>query len=205
MSLSSTHVGSMAGLMALRRKETTLAPVHLLDENSGEYNVSYLRGMFPENSMALIKGVGRIQGILVKKGNPLDITGIEDLNRVRYVNRQRGAGTRLLFDHLLKKSEISSAQINGYEREAATHMAVAAAVLSDSADAGMGIMSAAHAMKLDFIPVGSEEYDFAARRCDLNLPIVKSFITVLQSAELKDKMSHLGGYTTERCGEIVFV
>ena len=205
MSLSSTHVGSMAGLMALRRNETTLAPMHLLDEDSGEYNVSYLKSMFPENSMALIKGVGRVQGILVKKGNPLEIMGIEDLTRVRYVNRQRGAGTRLLFDHLLKRNGISSVQINGYEREAATHMAVAAAVLSDSADAGMGILSAAHAMKLDFFPVGNEEYDFAVRRCDLNLPIVKAFITVLQSAKLKDKVSHLGGYTTERCGEIVFV
>jgi putative molybdopterin biosynthesis protein len=205
MSLSSTHVGSMAGLMALQRKETTIAPIHLLDEDSGEYNISYIKSMFPENSMALIKGVGRVQGILVKKGNPLKVKGFEDLTRVRYVNRQRGAGTRLLFDHYLKAQGISTTQIIGYEREAATHMAVAAAVRSDSADAGMGIMSAARSMKLDFIPVGNEEYDFAIRRCDLDSPSVKAFIATLQSAKLKDNVLQLGGYETEHCGEIVLV
>ncbi len=125
----------MAGLMALQRKETTLAPIHLLDEQSGNYNIDYLTAMFEKNSVALIKGVGRIQGIMVKKGNPLNVLGIKDLTRIRYVNRQRGAGTRLLLDHLLKSQNISAAHVNGYAREAATHMAVAAAVLSDSADA----------------------------------------------------------------------
>ena len=139
MFVSSTHVGSMGGLMALRRGEAHMAPIHLLDEETGQYNVSYVRRLFDE-PMAIIKGVNRIQGIMVKKGNPLGIKGIEDLteNGIRYVNRQRGAGTRVLLDHLLKEKGISTEDINGYEREMTTHMAVAAAVASESADAGHG-------------------------------------------------------------------
>lgn len=103
ISLSSSHVGSMAGLMALKRGETTIAPTHLLNMETGEYNVSYIRELFPDTKMALIKGVTRIQGIMVKKGNPLGIKGVEDLIRCRYVNRQKGAGTRVLLDYKLKE------------------------------------------------------------------------------------------------------
>ncbi|MEG0019203.1 MAG: molybdopterin biosynthesis protein, partial [Oscillospiraceae bacterium] len=121
--LSSTHLGSMGGLMALKRGEAHIAPTHLLDEETGIYNVSYLKKLFPKEPMALIKGVNRVQGIMVAKGNPLNIKGIEDLTRVSYVNRQRGAGTRVLLDYLLKKAGISGDEIKGYDREAATHMA----------------------------------------------------------------------------------
>ena len=154
--VSSTHVGSMAGLMSLKRGECHMAPTHLLNEEDGVYNLSYLKSMFRE-PMALIKGVERIQGLMVKKGNPCGITGIESLPGKRYVNRQRGAGTRVLLDYRLKKLGISPEEINGYEREAGTHMAVAAAVESDSADVGMGILSAARAMNLDFIEIGPED------------------------------------------------
>ena len=157
--LSSTHVGSMGGLMALRRGEAHLAPTHLLDEETGVYNVSYLKRLFSE-PMALVKGVDRIQGIMVQKGNPLSIRGVEDLPRVSYVNRQRGAGTRVLLDYKLKQAGIDPESIKGYDREAATHMAVAAAIQGGSADAGMGIASAAAAMGLDFIEVGPEAVSY---------------------------------------------
>lgn len=201
MFVSSTHVGSMGGLMALKRKEAHLAPIHLLDEETGEYNLSYIRRLFGSGKIALIKGVGRTQGILVKKGNPLGIKGIEDLPGCRYVNRQRGAGTRVLFDYKLKQLGIAPEQINGYEREAATHMAVAAAVGSDGADAGMGILSAAKAMDLDFIPVGPEEYDFAVLLEYLELPHIKAFIEILKMDEFHKRLDELGGYTYERAGE----
>ena len=201
MFVSSTHVGSMGGLMALKRKEAHLAPIHLLDEETGEYNLSYIRRLFGSGKIELTKGVGRTQGILVKKGNPLGIKGIEDLPGCRYVNRQRGAGTRVLFDYKLKQLGIAPEQINGYEREAATHMAVAAAVGSDGADAGMGILSAAKAMDLDFIPVGPEEYDFAVPLEYLELPHIKAFIEILKMDEFHKRLDELGGYTYERAGE----
>lgn len=202
--LSSTHVGSMAGLMALKRGEAHIAPIHLLDEVSGVYNTAYLKKIFNE-PMALIKGVKRIQGIFVKKGNPLQIKGIKDLTACRYVNRQRGAGTRVLFDYKLRQSEIDSSQIPGYNREAATHMAVAALVASDSADAGLGILSAAQAMHLDFIEIGQEEYDFAVTVKSLELPEITAFINVLKSKEFHVRLDETGGYEYEEAGLVNFI
>ena len=211
MHVTSTHVGSMGGLMALRREEAHMAPIHLLDEATGEYNVSYVKKMFRE-PMALIKGVNRIQGILVKKGNPRGISSIGDLVKktadgepIRYVNRQRGAGTRVLFDYKLKEAGIDPEYINGYEREMATHMAVAAAVASDGADAGMGIMSAAKAMDLDFIEVAPEEYDFVIPAAYLGLPHVKAFIEILKGEDFRNRLEELGGYEWDRAGDIVLL
>lgn len=202
MYLSSTHVGSMGGLMALKRGEAHIAPVHMLDENTGVYNVPYIEKMFHE-PVTLIKGVGRVQGIMVKKGNPLNIHSIEDLKRVRFVNRQRGAGTRMLLDFCLKREGIFPEEIKGYDREAATHMAVAALVSGESADAGLGIRSAALAMNLDFVEVGQEEYDFAVPEKYLELPYIQAFIQILKSEEFHEKLQELGGYTWEKAGEIV--
>ena len=205
MNLSGTHVGSMAGLMALLRGETVIAPTHLLDEETGEYNVSYIEKIFPGEEMALIKGVDRIQGIMVKKGNPLGIKGVEDLTRVRYVNRQRGAGTRVLLDYKLKQAGITPDMIEGYDKEAATHMAIAALVASEEIDAGMGIKPAADAMGLDFIEVGMEEYDFAIRAENLNLPQVKAFRQILESEEFHEKLAEMGGYGWHQAGRIVLI
>lgn len=204
MHLSSTHVGSLGGIMALQREETHLAPIHLLDEETGRYNVPFLQKHFKE-PMALIKGVGRIQGIIVKKGNPLNVTSIEDLTKLRYVNRQRGAGTRMLLDYELKKRNIQPEEINGYELEATTHMAVAALVGSDGADAGLGILAAAKAMNLDFIPIGQEDYDFALPAEYLELPYVRAFIELLRSSNFQQKLESLGGYSFEGCGEVTIV
>lgn len=204
MYLSSTHVGSMGGLMALKRGEAHIAPIHMLNEETGVYNVSYIEKMFHE-PVALIKGVGRVQGIMVKKGNPLHISSVEDLKKVRFVNRQRGAGTRMLLDFCLKERGIMPEEIRGYDREAATHMAVAALVAGESADAGLGIRSAALAMKLDFIEVGQEEYDFAVPEKYLELPYIRAFVQILKSEEFHKKLQELGGYTWERAGEMVTV
>ncbi len=203
--LSSTHVGSMGGLMALQRGETTIAPTHLLDEADGRYNEAVLKQIFGSGQVALIKGVDRIQGIMVKKGNPLHIQGIQDLTGVRYVNRQRGAGTRVLLDYKLKEAGIRPEDINGYDKEAATHMAVAALVASDEIDAGMGIKPAAEAMGLDFIEVGVEEYDFAIHRQNLQLPQVQAFLEILGSREFHEKLEEMGGYGWHQAGKIVMI
>lgn len=202
--MSSTHVGSMAGLMALRRGEAHMVPVHLLDEESGVYNIPYLLRLFKE-PMALVKGVKRIQGLMLQKGNPCMIKGIEDLAGCRYVNRQRGAGTRVLFDYRLKLSGMDASLISGYEREAATHMAAAALVASNSADAALGIYAAANAMGLEFLPIGEEEYDFAMPVKYLVLPEMQSFLQVLKSKELHHRMDEIGGYQYDMAGEIIFI
>ena len=203
--LSGTHVGSMGGLLALKNGEAHIAPIHLLDEETGEYNIPAIKKLFAGRRMALIKGVGRIQCLMVKKGNPKKIEKIEDLRCCRYVNRQRGAGTRALLDHMLKNAGIDPSEIRGYEREAATHMAVAAAVKSGDADAGMGIMSAAKAMDLDFVPVGEEEYDFAIPAKFLELGHIQSFVAMLKCPKFHRKLEELEGYTAGCCGEVVYI
>lgn len=206
-SLSSAHVGSLGGIMALRRGEAHIAPIHLLDEASGDYNIEYIRKYLPNIEMVLIKGIKRIQGIMVKKGNPKKIRGFEDLTRedVQFVNRQKGAGTRILLDYKLSLNGISSEKIFGYQREMTTHMAVAAAVESGSADAGLGVMSAAKAMELDFIPVGEEDYDFAVPLRYLKQPMIELFIDILKSEEFARALEALGGYSLESAGEIIYI
>ena len=202
MHVSSTHVGSMGGLMSINRGEAHIAPIHLLDEVTGEYNIPYLQRICQE-PMALIKGVGRIQGIMVQKGNPKSIQVLEDLKDIAYINRQRGAGTRILLDYKLKEAGILTSEIQGYEREAITHMAVAVAIQSGSADAGLGILSAARALDLDFIEMCIEEYDFALPAKYLDLPEVQAFISILKSEEFKSQLDKLGGYRYENIGEVI--
>ena len=201
--LASSHVGSMAGLVSLSRGECHIAPIHLLDEETGAYNVSWIKNVFMEKEVCLIKGVGRIQGLIIPKSNPKGIKSIEDLCRCRYINRQRGAGTRLFLDYTLKKAGIDPGSIEGYNREAATHMAVAAAVQGGSADAGMGIASAAKALGLGFIPLGDEEYDFAVLPHFLELKEMEVFLETLKSPAFHEKLVDMGGYTWERAGEII--
>lgn len=201
VSLTSTHVGSMGGLMALKNGEAHITPFHLLDEETGEYNKPIIKNLFP-NNMAIIKGVGRVQGIMVQKGNPLKIKTLEDLVKCNYINRQRGAGTRLLLDYKLKTLNIKPSDIKGYNKEAATHMAVAAAVKDGGVDAGMGILPAANAMGLDFIPIAEEEYDFAIPEKFLDLPHIKAFIQLLCSDVFCEKVKNIGGYTTNNLGVI---
>ena len=204
MPVSSAHVGSLSGIMALRRKECHMAPIHLLDEETGVYNEAYVRQYFAGRRMALISGVGRIQGFMVPKGNPKQITGIENLRerKLSFANRQRGAGTRILFDYTLKQNGIAIEEINGYEKEYATHMAVAISVKSGVADTGLGVYSAAKAMDLDFVPLANEQYDFLIPAEYLEDERVQQFIGILSSDEFKQRLTDLGGYDVSHTGEV---
>ncbi|ENZ02037.1 molybdenum cofactor synthesis domain-containing protein [Clostridium thermobutyricum] len=202
--ITSSHVGSLGGIMALKQNQCHLAPIHLLDSKTGEYNISYVKQYFKE-PMILIKGVKRIQGFMVKKGNPKNITSIKDLTNpnIKFVNRQRGAGTRILLDFLLSQNNISKDQIIGYEREMLTHMSVAAEVNSNKVDVGLGVYSAAKEMNLDFIPVGNEEYDFLIKKSSLEF--LSPFIKALKSKEFKAALENLGGYEFTNSGELIYI
>ena len=200
--ISSSHVGSFGGLMALKRKECHLAPVHLLGSD-GKYNREALLQLFKPDEVVLIKGIQRIQGFLVAQGNPLKIHGIEDLPRIHYVNRQRGAGTRVLLDHLLKEHKLDPTSIKGYDHELSTHLAVASAIQNNTADCGLGIYSASKTMGCDFIEIGEEAYDFACRIEDLSHPAVVRFIEVLKDPRFQATVLTLGGYRFEQAGEVV--
>lgn len=203
--LASAHVGSLGGIMALKRGEAHLAPIHLLDERDGSYNLSFIGRYLSGVEMSLIKGVKRIQGFIVKKGNPKEIRGFEDFleNDIQFVNRQRGAGTRILVDYILKEKGIDLERISGYDREMTTHMAVAAAISSNMADVGVGVLSAAKAMDLDFIPIGEESYDFAIPTKYLGEDMIQQFIKTLKSSAFKSALDELGGYKLVETGEVI--
>ena len=203
--LSSAHVGSMGGIMALKNDETHISPIHLLDTVTGEYNVSYLNKYLKGKEILLIKCVKRLQGLMVTKGNPLNIKSFSDIKEkgLKFVNRQRGSGTRLLLDYNLKKLNINSNDIIGYEREEFTHLSVAAAVAANDADCGLGVYSAAVIMGLDFIPLCSEEYDIAVPKKYINNDMIKEFIEVLKSDEFKKELDRLGGYDYSNIGTII--
>ncbi len=200
--LASNHVGSMGGLVALRRGEAHLAGIHLLDPETGEYNVSYLKKYLPETPVRLVTFAHREQGLIVAKGNPLNVQTFEDLPRARYVNRQRGAGTRVLLDYELEKRGIAVESISGYEHEAVTHMEVAAAVASGIADCGLGLRSGAVAMKLDFVSVAWERYDLAIPEMHLIHAGVAVLLRILGSDEFKRALGAQAGYDVRETGKV---
>lgn len=205
MPVVSAHVGSMGGILALKSGSAHVAPIHLLDDN-GDYNVSYVQKYFPSGSMALIRGLKRIQGFIVPKGNDKHIVSVKDLLKgYSFANRQNGAGTRLLFDYLLKQEGISFEQIIGYEKEYTTHLAVASVVKAGVVDCGMGVYSAANSMGLDFVPVGEEHYDFLVPVRLLEDERVKRFIEVLKSEEFKKRITAFGGYGVDGIGEVTII
>ena len=203
--MSSSHVGSMGGIMALRRGEAHAAGCHLLDTATGEYNLSFIRKYFPMGGVKLVRCVGRQQGMMVAKGNPLNIQKFADIARegVRYVNRQKGSGTRILTDYLCKQEQMNTAAIYGYDREELTHTSVAAQIVSGSADAGMGIYSAAKQYDLDFIPICIEQYDLLIPDHAWDTPQVQQMLQTLKSGDFKEKILAMGGYTVENPGEII--
>ncbi len=202
--MASTHTGSMGGIMAVRRRETHVAGIHLLDEKDGTYNESYIRRYFPGGGVRLVECVGRTQGIMAAKDNPRQITGIESLasSGIRYVNRQKGSGTRILMDYLCAKHRLDTASIYGYEREEFTHTSVAVQIASGSADAGMGIYSAAKMYDLAFIPVCTEQYDLLIPDSAWETPLVQEMLALLRSREFAGKLEELGGYTLRSPGEV---
>ena len=191
--------------MALRRGEAHMSGIHLLDEETGEYNVPYVRRYLPDQDVVLVTLAHRDQGLMVRPGNPKGIRGIEDLTRedVVYVNRQRGAGTRILLDYHLKRAGIDPRRIRGYDREEYTHMSVAAAVASGAADAGLGIYAAAKSLGLDFIPVAKERYDLVIPKEHLETPLVQAALEILSSPEFRAEVMKLGGYDTTETGRVV--
>jgi putative molybdopterin biosynthesis protein len=204
-SLSSANVGSLGGLLALSRGEAHLAGSHLLDEATGEYNTAYIRRLLPQTKVAVLGFVQRQQGLIVPRGNPKGIRGLEDLARpdVVFINRQRGAGTRVLLDYRLRQSGIEPSTIQGYERQEFTHLAVAAAVASGAADCGLGILAAARALGLDFLPVGEEQYDLIIPAAFLAGDILASLLEVIRDPKFAVRVNALGGYRTPDLGRVL--
>ncbi|MBD5642030.1 MAG: molybdopterin biosynthesis protein [Desulfovibrio sp.] len=203
--LTSAHVGSLGGLLALARGQAHLAGSHLLDPETGIYNEGAIRKHLGATPVALIRLVDREQGLIVARGNPLDIRSFENLggSGIRFINRQKGSGTRVLLDWELKKRGIAPGAIAGYEDEEYTHMNVAQAVLSGRADAGLGVRAAANALGLGFEPVGFEQYDLVIPLAYLQDERVIALLEVIRSREFRDAVDTLGGYDTARTGEIV--
>ena len=203
--MSSSHVGSMGGIMAVRKGEAHAAGCHLLDTANGTYNLAYMKKYFPKGGVRLVRCVGRQQGLMVAKGNPLNLQKFSDIagEGVRYVNRQKGSGTRILTDYLCKQNNLNVDEIYGYDREELTHTSVAVQIVSGSADVGMGIYSAAKLYDLDFIPICIEEYDLIIPDHAWDTPQVQRMIAILKSEEFKNKILALGGYTVENPGEII--
>lgn len=203
--LVSANVGSLGGLVAVRRGEAHLAGSHLLDPETGEYNIAYLHRYLPETPVRLVTWVGREQGLLVPKGNPKGMRDLADLafKDVRFVNRQRGAGTRVLLDYHLKRIGIDPVEIAGYEQEEYTHLAVAAAVASGRADVGLGIPAAAQALDLDFVPLFHERYDLVIPCAFLEGELLAPLFDLMYDAEFRAAVAALPGYDVSRMGQIV--
>jgi len=200
--VASSHVGSMGAVMAVKEGRAHAGGIHLLDTQSGEYNIPYLKKYFPAGGASLMEGVVRVQGIMTAPGNPKGITGFEDIQRVSYVNRQRGSGTRILCDFLAAKHGVDTREVYGYDREEFTHTAVAALIASGSADAGLGIYAAAKIYGLEFIPVAREEYDFLCRAEELENEKLRALAAVLRSPAFLARLEKLGGYIAGKPGAI---
>ena len=206
-SFSSAHVGSLGGLIALKKGEAHMAGTHLLDEETGEYNVPYLRRILGDRKITLMNLVYREQGFIVPKGNPKGMESFRDLTRddIVFINRQAGAGTRLLTDRHLREMGISPASVRGYEREEYTHMGVASAVLTGMADTGMGILAAAHALDLDFVPVARERYDLAIPTEYLGLDAMAALLQIIRNdSEFRRSVEELGGYEVSDMGKVLY-
>ena len=209
LTLSSSHVGSMGGLMAVKKGMCHLAGSHLLDTTDGTYNRSYIQRYLPElyadKQIRLVNLVFREQGLMVPKGNPKGIQGIEDLSRtdITLINRQTGSGTRILLDYRLQQIGLNPGDISGYRNEEFTHMSVAVAVLSRTADTGLGIYAAARALDLDFIPVVTEQYDLVIPQAYFESPPVQVLLEIIRGDEFRRQVESLGGYSTQQTGQVL--
>ncbi|MFC2018225.1 substrate-binding domain-containing protein, partial [Chloroflexota bacterium] len=204
-SLSSSNVGSLGGLLALKRGEAHLAGSHLLDEETGEYNIPDVKRLLSDRDIVIVNLVYREQGLIVARGNPKGITSLEDLVRpeINFINRQRGAGTRVLLDLRLRDLGIDPGQIIGYERVEFTHLAIAAAVASGTADAGLGIQASAKVLNLDFVPLFKERYDLVVPRIYSDSPFLEPLLNILEQTSFKHEVEALGGYDTSQMGSVI--
>ena len=202
---STEAAGSLAGLVALRDQRADLAGIHLLDVDSGEYNVPFVKHLLPEEPIILLHLAQREQGLMVAAGNPKEIHHLRDLVRpgVRMINRQRGAGTRLLLHHRLRQARIDPHAIAGYAAEAPTHGAVAAAIAASAADAGPGIRAVAQAWGLEFIPLGYERYDLAIPRAVYESKRLRPLLEVMHQKAVRRTAETMTGYDVSRMSDIV--
>ena len=200
----SGNVGSLGGLLALRKGDAHVAGCHLLDSHTGIYNISYIERYLKGLAVHVFNLVTREQGLIVPRENPKGIGGMEDLTRddILFVNRQLGSGTRILFDFKLSEAGIDSSQIKGYENEEYTHTNVAVAVLSGMADTGLGILAAARALDLDFIPIAKEQYDLVIPSSFVDDLKIQFLIDVTKSKEFKERVKGLGGYDPVKSGTL---
>ena len=203
--LASANVGSQGGLVALRRGEAHIAGSHLLDPNDGTYNISYIRQYMPGTPVKVVALVGRDQGLIVKKGNPKGIKTLQDLTRheVQFVNRQRGAGTRVLLDYHLNTMEISKESIAGYNQDEYTHLGVASAVASGRADCGLGVAAAAQALDLEFIPLFQERYDIVIPKQFADDVLLAPLFDLLVDSHFREAVSKLKGYDVSVMGTLI--
>jgi putative molybdopterin biosynthesis protein len=203
--LTSSNVGSLGGLIALRKGYCHTAGCHLLDTETGGYNISYVRRYLPDLRVKLVNLAYRQQGLMVSKGNPKGITGIGDLARddIAFVNRQAGSGTRILLDYRLAELDISPENIQGYDQEEFTHMSVAVTVLSGGADTGLGIYAAAKALGLDFVPMVTEEYDLVIPEAFFGDEKIQLMLEVMGSRAFRDLVDKMGGYDTSKTGTVL--
>lgn len=204
--MSSSHVGSLAGLMAISRGNCHLGGTHLLDPETGDYNVSYLKKHLAQTPCRLVTLAYREQGLMVQKGNPKGIKELADLARpeVTMVNRQAGSGTRVLLDYHLQKLGMDPDGIKGYDTDEYTHMAVAVQVLSGGADVGLGVLAAARALNLDFIPLMTERYDLCIPIAFWEDPRVRVLLNTLESAEFRQAVEAMGGYDVSPMGQVAW-
>ncbi|MDQ7032220.1 MAG: molybdopterin biosynthesis protein [Desulfonauticus sp.] len=203
--LFSSHVGSLGGLQAIKKNYAHLAGTHLFDPQTEDYNFPFIQKVLPNEDVVLINLAIRKQGLIVARGNPKNIKNLKDLTRkdITFINRQQGAGTRILLDYYLKKLNIQPDQIKGYKQEEFTHMAVAVNVLTGTADCGLGILAAAKALNLDFIPLVDERYDLLIRREMLEDKRIKRILEIITSSPFKARAKDLGGYDLSLSGKIM--
>ena len=203
--LASFHTGSMGGLLALKQGIAHMATSHLLDVESGEYNFPYIKRVLSGIDIVVVNMAYRQQGFMVAKGNPKNILEIKDLlkDNIRYINRQKGSGTRVLLDYLLNKNKINPDKIIGYNQEEFTHLMVASAVANNRVDAGLGILSAAKAFELDFIPVIQERYDLIIPEKYFSSPGITEILEIIKTNHFKEQVALLGGYDLRECGKVL--
>jgi len=199
-------VGSLDGLLALRQGNAQLAGCHLLDAATGEYNLPYVRHLFPDRPMTMLTLAYREQGFMVPRGNPLQIHGVEDLARedINIINRNRGSGTRLWLDLQLRRLGIEPGNVSGYKLEARTHTRVAEAVAAGQVDVGLGLEAAARQYELDFVPLFHERYDLVITQEQMEDQKLVPIFDILQSGDFRGEMDRLGGYETGHTGDVIY-
>ncbi len=207
ISVQITPAGSLGGLLAIQEGKADIAGIHLLDEETGEYNYPYIKHTLQGIEVAVVHLADRIQVLMMARDNPKHIHGLEDLRRsdIIFVNRQKGSGTRVWLDYKLRELGIIPSSIRGYTRELETHLAVAQAIVKGEADVGLGIQAAATSFNLDFLPATKERFDLVIPINNYNNPLFAPLLEIIKSEEFKKIVNEMGGYDTSQAGETVFI